>query len=398
MEEHTVLLKFFTDVGYHLSVILFSNGLIISLFSRKSAEIIPKSSGIETEGSPYPPLLYADGHLGVPEDILYKSYISTCKTFRSIPSDSLSQMSVDGIIRLLAQTAIILLATPAHDTALNCRKLLLLSNKSAHTYEDELRFTACLLGNKPASKSSLLWHHRRWILRRLHKPPQEDPDNRTDSLINYPLPISMIETEFSLVSCAAEVYPRNYHAWLHRFLCSECLVSMAVQKIPGSNIALVKELDSSRRWVELHVSDYTSMSYFAKLLSKVHGIHKTGNLAVSISSIFQETLSSPPEYLMHYSNHPAILHALSLVVSYPTHQSLWLYLRLIDGLYDTTIENYGFIRKILLDLKPTTNEASSDIGKELRKQLRTEDELQMVMREVQRFIAWKHFSVSFLLW
>ncbi|OBZ69686.1 Protein prenyltransferase alpha subunit repeat-containing protein 1 [Grifola frondosa] len=274
------------------------------------------------------PFLFVEQHLGVPQKVLYAAYLESipwflqsCKGIIQDGSKSVTDAAIDG---LRQSSAIVLLGNPAHQTALNARKRLV--QRSAIDPRHELRFTASLLTIRDASKQSILWHHRRWLLRLIHRPTvSEDAlpvvENQSDTMCDLTIDPEAFLTEFSITSQACETYPRNYHAWAHRFSCLEALVALAHR--PASTLyeeILSDEITATQRWIDTHVSDYTAVQY----LCRAQTCLLNASARASGSGVIP---CSPP--IPSSAHDPAALlaHAKSLVRSYPEHETLWLYLR-----------------------------------------------------------------------
>ncbi|KAI5123797.1 hypothetical protein M0805_009092 [Coniferiporia weirii] len=297
----------------------------------KTIEIIP-GDGLEwLESFPdneHAPFLFVEENLGVPEKILYKCYMLSVKAF----AESKERIQTpEGRKAVFALTSVILLANPAHQTALNIRKTLLFATGDAeveHAYHEELVFTAALMSVKHCAKVSALWHHRRVLLCRLF--PREGnvhPAGTTcltddDFQNSTHIPAAFLQTELDLAARACEIYPRNYYAWFHRTLCMKACASLLKlfgpcdikpDSIPDSIQALHSllnaELAAAKRWVEQHVSDYSAVDYLCKTVEALEYLHP-GESA--------DTTCTSDECRRH---------ALELVKSFPTHETLWLYLR-----------------------------------------------------------------------
>jgi hypothetical protein len=124
----------------------------------------------------------------------------------------------------------------------------------------------------------------------------------TDS-IPEAVPPDELEAEIACVSTACHLYPRNYHAWTHRRFCANALVASQRSEVPLNSGALAKEYQSTLKWIESHISDYSAMNYAINFEKMLPG----GNPA--------------EEYP------PTKEHAISLLRLYPDHESLWIYLR-----------------------------------------------------------------------
>jgi protein prenyltransferase alpha subunit repeat containing protein 1 len=262
----------------------------IELIPGDGAEIratLPASSLVHA------PCIFIDGHLGVPQKVLFRAYMFATKAFfrirRAQPADA-------DAAALLSYSSVILLANPAHNTALNVRKRSILD--STLSPQQELHYTSLLLaGVKDAAKQDGLWHHRRWLLSLLYPTP-------TSSLVCFAEPPAEVwSRELALISRACELYPRNYHAWTHRTLCMHAAASSA------SNLTRVVARDdiaSARSWIESHVSDASAAHHICTLVALL-----SQSPHASVSSEARDTIN----------------HALELVHAYPKHESLWFYLR-----------------------------------------------------------------------
>ena len=122
-------------------------------------------------------------------------------------------------------TRVLLLQMPEHATAGNVRRELLLQRCAGmaasavrEAIEAELDVVAMLLRVDSVAKSSVLWHHRRWLLAWLVRPDASPPPRRShiSPVQLQPLSANQFETELALVARCVEIYPRNYGAWSHR--------------------------------------------------------------------------------------------------------------------------------------------------------------------------------------
>ncbi|KAJ6593531.1 hypothetical protein B0H19DRAFT_1090809 [Mycena capillaripes] len=296
---------------HSLANILMSSSLL-------SLEILP--GGIEhwldeSPGAAQPttefPFLYMDGNLGVPKKILYQLYLSALEMLKS-----------EIVANQLDASCVILLANPAHQTALNVRKRLIQSGAlSSHA---ELKFSARLLpSSRPSSKESIQWAHRRWIFHVLY--PRALPDfgpplqgwaygSPTDA---PEIPPNTIENEFELVSRCCEAYPRNYHAWSYHHFIVQCIYVSLRGSHPADSpyLALFAgEFGKLRRWIESHVSDHSAIHQFCSMVSRLQTLDLPQ---------YQSVLGPLAELSVHFE------HAMSLVTAFPSHESLWIYLRAI---------------------------------------------------------------------
>ena len=269
------------------------------LFHRQSIEILPgEISGWVPEPTPTYPFLFAEGNLGVPRKVLYQAYMVAVRAYFGLRNEtrkSVSSLQQSNLSDRL--TRVVLLANPAHQTALNSRKELVQSHVVDPYWE--LNFSTSLLSCRECAKESILWHHRRWLLCAIHKAPA------TTGSDNVPEAVSpdALETEFACASTACHLYPRNYHAWAHRCFCVKALIASLKSGVPSNSSVLAKEHQRTLKWIESHISDYSAMNYAINFEKMLPGGNTT------------EGFLSTKE------------HAISLLRSYTNHESLWMYLR-----------------------------------------------------------------------
>ena len=270
-----------------------------ALSLRKSIEILPgEVAGWVPESSPAYPFLFAEGNLGVPQKALYKAYAVAVRAYFGLRNESRkSAPSPLQSNRLDHLTRVVLLANPAHQTALNSRKKLVQSRIIDPHWE--LNLSASLLSCRECAKESILWHHRRWLLRVIYGVPATAGADYIPEVV----PPDALEVELACASTACHIYPRNYHAWAHRGLCVKVLVGSLQQEVPSNSGRLTEEYQRTLKWIESHISDYSAMNY-----------------AVNFEKMSLDR--NPTEG--HLSTKE---HATSLLRSYPDHESLWMYLR-----------------------------------------------------------------------
>ncbi|KAI1783962.1 protein prenylyltransferase [Ganoderma leucocontextum] len=285
-----------------------------------SIELLPGNPSEWLASAPpeHAPFLFVDNHLGVPHKLAYKAYLAAVARFRAVRPRHRATDCPDST-EVLTSSAVLLLVNPAHQTALNTRKRLVLLG--VHPASHELRFTDALLTLRDGAKQSIVWHHRRWLLRHIHpllpasasdshSPAPRSPGwgDGVDTLNDVALPPDAFLAEIAAVERACEAYPRNYHAWAHRYLCAEALVLSASASSPHGGLQAARELEEERArirtWVERHVADYSAMQYACRLEVLLRG--RPG---------------------VDGSGSGSGVHALALVRAYPSHEALWLYLR-----------------------------------------------------------------------
>jgi len=210
--------------------------------------------------------------------------------------------------------------------------------------QDELAYTKLLAGVPRNSKSSLLWHHRRWILERLF------PANAAqvhDSEWPAEMPIHACEEELSLAARACQSYPRNYPAWSHRsFVLRHMRNRSLVEVDPGWRTLLVQEYKSMTSWLESHISDYSAVGYLCQLQRVMQGLDL---------SAMDQAVQPSTSLAAH-----AIDYFLDLIRRYPDHEGLWLGVRTNVaslGRVPSDLEGAEVLKQILLD---DGSEASSE--------------------------------------
>jgi protein prenyltransferase alpha subunit repeat containing protein 1 len=229
----------------------------------------------------------------------------------SYASKRFFDLDLDSPLELDHTSSLVLLVNPAHQTALNRRKDLVLSGYLSNA-DDELRITAVLQSIPDGAKSSILWHHRRWVLNHLH-PLVSNAHTAPDSLSCVSLSLHQFATELEVASIACETYPRNYHAWLHKCKVIEALAVSCKTSTNTKSEAFFRTIeDSGVKHVGIHIKDYSSMHYICRVFDTTM---KCGLKEQSRSDETKERSYRPVE------------HAKELLVVYPTYESLWYYLR-----------------------------------------------------------------------
>ena len=266
---------------------------------RQSVEILPGDvGGWVPESTPVYPFLFVEGNLGVPQKVLYKAYMVAVRAYSGLHNESRkSAPSLQQSHLLDRFTRVVLLANPAHQTALNSRKKLVQRNIVQPQWE--LGFSSSLLSCRECAKESIIWHHRRWLLHMIY---EDSATVGTDS-IPETVSIDVLEAELDCVSTACHLYPRNYHAWTHRRFCTKALaISVHPEALSISNV-LVKEYQWTLKWIESHISDYSAINHVINLEKMLLG-GEPANTHLSTKA-----------------------HAALLLRSYPDRESLWMYLR-----------------------------------------------------------------------
>ncbi|EJD08120.1 protein prenylyltransferase [Fomitiporia mediterranea MF3/22] len=392
----------------------------------KTIELIPGSGEEWLESYPdniYTPFLFVEGNIGVPEKVLYKTYVAAV-TMLGNPRMYLQKLRTNEDVdrrQALGLTSVILLANPGHQSALNIRKTIIFrpdfSIYGMDAIRSELIFTAVLLSAKECAKVSMLWHHRRILLSHLYPTSTKDQfaikcdkDNviplHTDDhfVANADLSVSALQTEFNVVRHACELYPRNYFAWYHRTLCLRSFLtynSGSLVNLPMIDLknVLTSELEDVNLWISRHVSDHSAMDYMCRIVD-------------ALDEFFPVTPSGRD--LVPEDEFPGLRHAiacirntLNLVEAFPSHEALWLYLRrnllmfrkratanisedpAVKTQNEMTTEAESLARNILIAARQRC-EASSDTGSP-----NDDNEVHIISRYSLRFLLWLRELVSF---
>jgi protein prenyltransferase alpha subunit repeat containing protein 1 len=269
-------------------------------------------------------LLSVDGHLGVPTKVLHRSYLAAVTMFnaaRKAYSMHEIEQGKSAAADLQASSSVIALANPAHQTALNARKRLIQGRLLAPA--QELDFIGALMTAKHCAKEAVLWYHRRWLLQHVYGLAYDDASETSKSSANRQdtawmdtvrSPLEILQREFNVVYHACNIYPRNYYAWSHWQFCAHALCSAPPASASADERykwtgALVDEYLCLRRWIELHISDYSAVHHLCVLVQRLTA---------------QSPQTSPS---LEIGPSSALEHAMSLLQSYPSSESLWMYLR-----------------------------------------------------------------------
>ena len=254
------------------------------------------------------------------------------------------------ILEATAVSCVIILLNPAHQTALNTRKRLI---QDGHIDPDkELIFTELLMRGSPdAGKQSIIWDHRRWCLGNIHgvmgpniSLPGFQHWASCDEAERFPkLTLSTIRHELSIIQRTCETYPRNYHAWSQwNFIINICYASIYASNdsLRDFFAVIVQEVARLRSWVDQHISDYSAMHQLCQAQKLVDYLA----LSDRLRDIVDCTQNSST--LVH--------HSLSLLTIFPSHESLWMYLRVSLANLDPT-ERMKILQSIEASVPSTSN-------------------------------------------
>lgn len=168
------------------------------------------------------PYVLVDGDkLVIQQKTLYGAYKTACGQLRAQTLGKRGSRAVDDacgdeeqLRKMLDAALVILIQNADHATAVNVRRRWLLlqrrrrrekhgeeANREENREEkEELRYVGLILaGITWASKSSLLWQYRRWLVQQL-----ADIDG------------ACISEELQVCTAACDAYPRNHAAWTYR--------------------------------------------------------------------------------------------------------------------------------------------------------------------------------------
>jgi len=226
-------------------------------------------------------------------------------------------------------TRILLLVNADNYTAWNLRKLLLSAPPLADQAVDsapstpsvrllsesfELRFLNLVYSKHPKSGES--WSHRRWVLSRMEgfhskyhfgatlrnergngngdaPNAASSPTSPTPPPSLYSSPI--FQSELRMCERSADLYPKNYYAWMHR--------QWLVERIEKRE-ELLKELSVVDGWTESHINDYSGFFHRQVIWNQIartyhHQVQKTDADDDPGAGLH----SSLPEQMRHWSKH-----------------------------------------------------------------------------------------------
>lgn len=291
--------------------------------------------------SPEFPFVLVEGNLGIPKKILYALYTAAVH---------LPWQSSDSRVAIAA-SAVIVLLNPAHQTALNTRKRLILDGHLAA--KKELQFTELISRGSPeCGKQSMIWDHRRWCFQQFYgimgaarETPYLKQWASSEEMRIFPkLSPAAITHELNIVYRTCETYPRNYHAWSHwHFVINVCYTSIHLSDDHAIKRdffgVIVHEYSRLQEWVDCHVSDYSAVHQLCQTQSLLRHLESTRCYETDAGTSLART--------------PLADHAFTLVVAYPSHESLWLYLR--GSLADLPLERRSVVLERLKIECPTSD-------------------------------------------
>jgi hypothetical protein len=150
------------------------------------------------------------------------------------------------ITTLLTSTRTLLLINADHYTAWNIRKQLMISQHI--TYTHELSLLSLIYTKHP--KSGEAWAHRRWVLEKIDTFRKHDTKATTTATTTTPASLyshPLYQAEILICERTAELYPKNYYAWVHRQYLIQLLTSYH---------DMTQELICVEKWTNTHISDH----------------------------------------------------------------------------------------------------------------------------------------------
>ncbi|PVG01900.1 hypothetical protein CPB86DRAFT_24892 [Serendipita vermifera] len=310
--------------------------------SPKSIEILP--AGWEsTPNNLHHPFEFTDSHLGIPKKVYYEIYMKAIKRFDHLMKAGSSPLSPSEELELQEATGVILLVNPAHSTCLNRRRDIV--QKKILTESKELEIIGAIQLRTDGAKSSILWSYRRWLLRRLYMDPnsmQAVENFMEDVLEGCSIPPTAFAQELSLVTTACEIYPRNYHGWLHRYKLLRSLAASCDRSAHKEELAQMLRVEefTIKKWTELNASDYTAMQYLCRVYATMEEA-KIAHIQMHTEAELKEDTEINPE--KGRAPFSPLEHAVELIERYPTHEALWYYRRSAYAVQSNHEENQSTI-------------------------------------------------------
>jgi protein prenyltransferase alpha subunit repeat containing protein 1 len=294
--------------------------------NRNSIEILPP--GWEsTPNNQHHPFEFTEGHLGIPKKVYYEVYMRAIKRFDHLIRLGSAQLSPSDELELQEVTGVILLVNPAHSTCLNRRRDIV--EKKILAESRELEIIGAIQMQKDGAKSSILWSYRRWLFRRLFKEPnaiQRYENTEDDGLEQCSIPPTTFAQELSLITTTCEIYPRNYHGWLHRYKLLRSLATSYDRSVRKEELAQMLRMEefTVKKWIEFNVSDYTAMQYLCQVYATMEHT-KIPHIHIHTEVELESGVDVDPK--KGRSPFSPVEHALELIERYPKHEALWYYRR-----------------------------------------------------------------------
>ncbi|KAG1817937.1 uncharacterized protein BJ212DRAFT_1298818 [Suillus subaureus] len=199
------------------------------------------------------PFLFMENNLGVPEKNFVGHTSSPASGLHTLENPS-NHTTSSVIQDLIDSSAVLILMNPAHQTALNARKKLIVRNLI--NVGQELKASYGITGDGFST----------------HIPNPNFPQGLLADIVpdspNFYLPPNDLSVEINLVTRACEFYPRNYFGWTHRTICIRSALVPGVHSTTSDVFTenFPKEIISIMQWIESHISDYSAVHHLKTLV------------------------------------------------------------------------------------------------------------------------------------
>ncbi|KAG2180717.1 hypothetical protein INT44_003724, partial [Umbelopsis vinacea] len=273
----------------------------------------------ERSTNEYYPFIFVDNNLGIPLPVVHHIIAYSSSEFMKYRQQK--DQNLDG---LELSSKVLFMVNPDHYTAANTRKSLVQSN--IVDAQKELALVDLMFTIPKHSKSSIAWHHRKWIQNYLIKEKGQVLD---------------FNRERDLCERTATLYPRNYYAWTYRYW---LLTQIPISELKEKH----EEYQRSRQWVTSHISDHSGIQYLERCLR-----FPVGTLLIEVHLRWLR----------------------EQIKRYPGHESLWCHLRYCAYIaavkkvleYET---EPAFINEVLKTCKDSDDAEDDDIQKQRQLALR----------------------------
>ncbi|KAH8554264.1 hypothetical protein BGW37DRAFT_518001 [Umbelopsis sp. PMI_123] len=248
---------------------------IINDHSLSEVGILPSlPDEAERSTNSYYPFIFVENNLGIPLPIVHHIIAYSSSEFMKY-----RQQKDQELDKLELSSRVLFMVSPDHYTAANARKFLIQSN--VVDAEKELVLIDLMFTIPKHSKSSIAWHHRKWIQNYLM--------NERGQMLN-------VAREVQLCERTATLYPKNYYSWTYRHWLLTHMSTLDEK---------INEYQWSLKWVESHISDHAGIQHLERCL---YLLHQTQMIKAHLTWI---------------RGH---------IKRYPGHESLWCHMRYCTNL------------------------------------------------------------------
>ncbi|KAI9300203.1 hypothetical protein BJ944DRAFT_273382 [Cunninghamella echinulata] len=289
---------------------------------------IPDKNEIPPATQHYYPLFVYESKLGISLD----SIVILLKEAQQRFLYYQQPQQCDNLIQLEQASRILIMLKPDHYTSMNTRKKLI---QFGHIkVKDELELIDLIFTIPRNTKSSIAWHHRKWLIQRQYK-----------NIKNLD-----IEKEIKICERCIQLHPRNYYAWEYRYWLISTFLKQDIQKI-------IKEYQAMCQWIENNVSDHSGISYMEQLLKLLTTLLIKNN---------EEKEEENDKLNLETIMHSHLIWLDQLVLSYEGHETLWCHKRCCTSLWidlhnpssaallsSWFIQQHESIKQLLFELNPS---------------------------------------------